>query len=445
MKPFLTGGIPFRNLGARERENLGMLAIAIFYLMYLLWALATSGLFAGVGGDYLGFWSAGVVANKYGYAQVYDLKAMKGIEEGIVPSPHDPSLAFVPMPAPFLPVFVLPFQILALLDARVSFWGWTIVNAALLVWYLHFFVKKTCDSDGKRFLPAAILSFPVFATLFEGQVNVFLVICIGEFLRAMLNNRSVRAGLWLGGLLLKPQFLILIPLIMLWQRSWKALLGFLIGAGTLLGVSLGLAGKEGLVNMAQLWLGYSEGIGTNAPENMMNWRMVIVRLSTFTTPFLGWSVGIVGILLSLIASFSLWRTFLSPTSLQYRVALLGTLAGTGAITWHAHAHTLVMLIPPFLLLLDHYPWCKQGWNLLVFSLPLAAFGGLVTGLLVRLKALPSIDRPEGLFIALTALGLNLYILARSLQTLERWRREGSTDSSTLQESFTVLPPAQDRA
>lgn len=445
MKPLLKGGIPFRNLGVRERENLGMLAIAIFYLTYLLWALATSGLLAGVGGDYLGFWSAGVVANTYGYAQVYDLKVMKSIEETVVPLLHDPSLTFVPMPAPFLPVFLLPFQLLALLDARVSLGVWTIVQVVLLVWYLRFFVKRTGDPRRKSFLPAAMFSFPVFATLFEGQVNVLLIICVGEFLRAMMNNRPFRAGLWLGGLLLKPQFLILVLLATLIQRSWKALLGFSIGACALLTISLGLAGKDGLVNMMQLWLGYSEGIGTNAPENMMNWRMVIVRLSAFTTPWLGWSIGIAGILLSLVAYVSLWRTTLSPTSLQYRIALLGTLAGTGAITWHAHAHTLVMLIPPFLLLLDHYPWCKRGWNLFVFSLPLAAFGGLILSLLVRLKVLPSFERPQGLLLALTALGLNLYLLARSLQTLERWRREGSTDSSTLQESFTALPPAQGRA
>lgn len=414
----------FRNLNARERENLGLLALALFYLIYVAWALATSGLFAGVGGDYLGFWSAGVVANKYGYAQVYNLEVMKGVEEGIAPPPRDPSLAFVPMPVPFLPAFLLPFQILALLDARVSFGIWTIVNAVLLAWYLVFFTRGTGTSCGKRSFLAAMLSFPVFATLFEGQVNVFLTICVGEFLRAMLNNKPVRAGLWLGGFLLKPQFLILILPATLMQRSWKVLFGFSISACLLLGISLVLGGKESIVGMVRLWTGYSGGIGTNSPENMMNWRMVLVRLSAFLAPWVGWSISIGGMALSLIATCLLWRTPLSPTSSQYRIAFLGTLAGTGAITWHAHTHMLIVLIPP-LLMLNHQPWGRRAWNLFLFSLPLAAFSGLIVGLLVNLRVLPSFARPEGLLLALTALALNLYLLQRSLQMLETWRREGA--------------------
>ncbi len=426
MRPLFVQGIPFRNLNARQRENLGFVAVAFFYVIYLAWMLTTLGLLAGVGGDYLGLWSAGVVANQLGYARVYDLEVMRRVEEGVVPLPQDSSLVFVPMPVPFLPVFLLPFQFLALLDARTSFGLWTAVNVALLLWYLRWFIRRTCGHPSeKRLLIAAMLSFPVFVTLFEGQVNVFLTICVGEFLRATGNGRPLRAGIWLGGLLLKPQFLILILPALLVQRAWKSLIGFAVSACVFIVVSFGLVGREGVIHMMQLWIGYSGGLATNAPENMMNWRMVIVRLSTLGLIWLGWSIGMAGILLSLLAVGFLWRTPISPRSADYTIAVLGTLAGTGVITWHSHIHMLILLIPPLLFVSRHWQ-SKAVWNLYVFSLPLAAFLGLVVGLLVKTGAVLPLERSEWFIPALVALGLNLYILVSSCRALERSRRgEGS--------------------
>ena len=51
---------------------------------------------------------------------------------------------------------------------------------------------------------------PVFLNFFFGQVNLWLLICAGEFFRAFLSAKPLKAGLFLGGWLLKPQLLILI-------------------------------------------------------------------------------------------------------------------------------------------------------------------------------------------------------------------------------------------
>lgn len=412
--------LPFRDLGAQGWQNLGLAAIAIYYGLYVTVALVSRGVFFRIGGDYLAFWSAGVAANEYGYGRVYDLAILKSIQEKAAPQVADPSLVFVTIPVPFLSVFILPFQLLALLEARVGFVIWTLVNALVLAGYLTFFMRSMSpESQRSRTVWMVMLAFPVFANFVEGQINVFLTICIGEFLRAVARQRSARAGLWLAGLLAKPQFLILILPALFLQRSWKILAGFTAGAMTLLLLSFGMAGLEGLGRMVALWVGYTGGIASNSPQNMMNWRMVITRLSALATPWLGWSVGITGMVLTLFMAIRLWRIPTPPASPRYPLTLLGTLAATGALTWHAHVHMLMLLIPPLLMLRGHPRWPAQAWYLWLFLLPLASFLGLIFGLLIKDGILPPVAQVEDFLPGLFALGLNLYFLLLSRRAQAR--------------------------
>ena len=70
-----------------------------------------------------------------------------------------------------------------------------------------------------------LISLPVFLNLFTGQVNVWLVVCVGEFMRASISGREFRSGLWLGGLLLKPQALLLLAAGLLMRRRARILAG----------------------------------------------------------------------------------------------------------------------------------------------------------------------------------------------------------------------------
>ncbi|MDW8102402.1 MAG: hypothetical protein RMK30_05955, partial [Anaerolineae bacterium] len=72
--------IPFRNLGARERLNLILAAIASFYLAIIAYFLYASVPLAPVGADYIIFWSAGYVANFMGYDRIYDLDLLTKVQ-----------------------------------------------------------------------------------------------------------------------------------------------------------------------------------------------------------------------------------------------------------------------------------------------------------------------------------------------------------------------------
>ena len=149
-----------------------------------------------------------------------------------------------------------------------------------LILYLRFFIKDlTSKQVQPRFMVLIVISYPVFLNFFWGRINVWLAICVGEFMRMAIKGKPFVSGLWLAGLLMKnPQSLVLILPVLLLQRSWKKLVGFAAGTIAVLVISLGLSGIQGVRALFDLWLKYAAAIPTNAPENMVNWRMLGIQL-----------------------------------------------------------------------------------------------------------------------------------------------------------------------
>ena len=147
-----------------------------------------------------------------GYAAMYDINALAAVQsQQLTQMGFDFSQTF---PYPYPPVFILPFQLLAQWELIPSFWIWTGINLVILTAYLIFFVRKIAPGrknmkQGVDLILLTMISYPVFQNFFWGQVEVLLLICAGEFIRNDLKEKPFLSGLWLGGLLIKPQVLIL--------------------------------------------------------------------------------------------------------------------------------------------------------------------------------------------------------------------------------------------
>src|SRR5512138_1185836 len=253
--------LAFQGMAAEGWMRLGCAALLICYLLQIGFEVLWRNTCGHLAIDYCAFWSAGHIANTLGYAHMYDLSALKPVEASI--SPGGAFYPFVVSPIAYLPVFMVPFQLLNRLNPVESYWLWAIANLLVLALYLRFFARQTALQLTPTMLALCLLSLPVYWNLFNGQVNVWLVVCIGEAIRAALAGRPFRAGLWLGGLLLKPQLLILIVPILLAQRAFK-LIGGLTASGLVLVMSSWfMAGSEGFRRLIGLWLGFGVGMPTN--------------------------------------------------------------------------------------------------------------------------------------------------------------------------------------
>jgi hypothetical protein len=246
--------LPFSNLSAREWHNLGLSAVFVFYLLLFWWGFASGGLFLGLGGDYRSYWSAGYIARTHGFAHAYDLASLAKVQATMLPPPYNQDL--FPLPMFFLPTFLLPFCLLSYMEPSLSFVVWTLLNSVIICTYTLFLLRSWGENAfSPRLYVLLLLFFPVFNALFWGTANVWLLIAVGEFVRHGWNGRPFQAGAWLGTMLLKPQALVLLLPALLFQQAWKAVSGFLLVGGLLIGSSWLAIGTRGMVNLLHLWLG----------------------------------------------------------------------------------------------------------------------------------------------------------------------------------------------
>jgi hypothetical protein len=267
-----------------------------------------------------------------------------------------------------------------------------------------------------------LISFPVLDNIANGQVEVFLLICTGEFIRNSICRKPFLSGLWLGGLLLKPQILILVIPIILIMHYWRVFEGFAVTSGTIIITSFILSGFEGTKALIKLWVGYAGGIATSAPEAMINWRMVGLDLNTVLKTSDGWLVTVFGTVLTIFIVYLLIYRRPPYGSPQWVMTMLGCFSATLAITWHSHYH-MALVIVLFLAYALFYKTLPEKivyfWAIVT---PVAWFIMAIVPFLISLFARIYINSYQGLTIALSGFIANLAILVSVLK-LARNREE----------------------
>jgi hypothetical protein len=404
--------LPFQNMTSEGWQNLALVAVLAFYVIIVGFDLFSQNLCGNIAMDYCAYWSGGKIVNQSGYADIYDLNLLTKLQKDIYPQGNDPSIPFQLIPIPYLPIFVIPFQFLSLLSLESSFWVWTLLNMVGFILYLQFFTKEmTGHPLPVRVVLMILLSLPVFLNLFWGQVNIWLGICAGEFMRSILSNKPFRAGFWLGGWLLKPQLLVLIIPVLLIQRSMKMLTGFTISVIAALAVSFSLIGVKGFIGLANLLLGSAQGGSASNPEIMMNWRMLGLHLASYISPLIGWTVAILGSVLTILSTWYIFRKPILPSSQKYVLALFGLFAATSAVTWHAHLSMSIILIPPIIYLYMQNRLPKKLFSLWVLMPVMVMMLVYILAALMQAKILPdSLAQFLNLLAGLRGLVLNLLFL-----------------------------------
>jgi len=354
---------------------IALVAVLTFYIILIAFFIINSNeinICENYAEDYCAFWSAGKLINQHGFAAIYDLDLLSQSQQEVYPQAS--SASFEPFAIMYLPFFLVPFQLLSLIPLPVSFIFWSLVNLIGFVLYLQLFTKQlTGQSLSIRLILLVMLSMPVVVNLMLGQVNVLLGICVGEFIRAVLNDKPLKAGLWLGSWLLKPQLLIVIIPFLLLQRSKKVLSGFSLTTIGVLGISYGLVQMKGFRNLIEILFNASGGGVASSPQVMMNWRMLGWHITSVTSQTLGWIVIGLGSLATLGITFFAFRKKLMADKNKIMITILGILTATSTATWHAHLPMSIILIPPLIYLSIKNPKIKKLFSLWIYLPILVTF------------------------------------------------------------------------
>jgi alpha-1,2-mannosyltransferase len=210
----------------------------LFFIIYL--AIYSYTIFAGsglldangkpIGSDFVQFWAASKMALSGEASEIYNHTRVFLVEEAVTGK-------FYPLPFHYPPIMLLMILPLALLPYLVSLAAWLGVT---FVSYLSI-LRRVVPHPVAKWL---ILAFPgVFQNFIHGQNGFLSGVFLGGGL-ILVDRSPLWAGILLGLLSYKPQFLPMIPIALLFGRRWKALAGMAFSSGTLIVISLLAFGPE---------------------------------------------------------------------------------------------------------------------------------------------------------------------------------------------------------
>ena len=360
---------------ARTAMWAAVLTIAVLFLRMASDQLSQYGLFSYVAADFRVWWSVSEVSAHDGLSHMYDLPLLEDSQRHLL-AEYGVGAGKIPVgvyPMPYQAIFATPFTALRYVSPVTGMWCWLGLSLAGYSLYL----RRLARALGARLTPllfaSALVCLPFMLDLFFTQVNLWLAICVGEALIAAKDGKEARAGLWLGGLLMKPQALLLIGIGLLLARRTRALLG-LGAAGAVVGLgSLVLVGPQGLREWLSLIGDYKAEFGS-FPDTMINWRMLGINLQSFgkLSATTSSTVAYAGMALTAAAAGWCWLGNVRLSGPNLPLRLLATYAATCAFAWHAHVDMALPLIALLLVLRQRGelpPATLETWVIL----PSAAF------------------------------------------------------------------------
>jgi alpha-1,2-mannosyltransferase len=244
---------------------------------------------------------------------------------------------------PFIPLASLPFL------AQAAIW----VALSLLMYFvcIYLILKRCAALRPYRALVAicALAYPPLFHFFMRGQLSVVLLVCFTAAYLAFFLERDFLAGVTLGLLAFKPQFLVAIPLILLLAQAWKALAGVVISAATQLALTSLYFGRDVMqAYFARLLHSASHPGSTElifSPIQMHSlhsfWELLIPSRPGVWALYVLTSFAVTGI------AASIWKSS-APLALRFSALMFAAVL----VNPHLYIYDLLALAPAFLLLTD---------------------------------------------------------------------------------------------
>ena len=302
------------------------------------------------GPDFFNFYAAAKLFVTNGGSAVYDIAMQRHVELQITGA--DPS-RFIVLPYFHPPYYTLLIAPLAYLDYRNAYYVMAAFNALLVAALVAILVKSSLRLQGRGWMVAAAMIagfFPLFVTVLQGQSDLVVLVPLAGAYAAWAKGRYGMAGALSALALSKPQLLLLIPILFLARRSWRALASF---AGVLLAL--------GVISVAGFGFGpvitYLTSVGTWAiTGHLPNTGQLVytdpavysLRNILEAVPGGGKVVAfvILVLLLALVALSLSWRP--DKPRLDFALAIAASLV----LSPHQNVHDLALLVIPGFALAD---------------------------------------------------------------------------------------------
>src|SRR2546428_11119460 len=225
-------------------------------------------------------------------------------------------------------------------------------NVLLAVLLIALLVRGSERIHGRAAAVAAALIagfFPLFVTVLKGQSHLGGLVPLAAAYVAWSRGRHGWAGIFSALALAKPQLLLLIPVLFVARRAWRALAGFagvVAALGVVSLVGFGITPVIGYLNEVGAW-----AIGGSLPAGgqVVYTDTAVYSLRTILQALPGGGTAALVILLLLLALVALslsWRP--DKPRLDFALAIAASLV----LSPHQNLHDLALLVIPGFALAD---------------------------------------------------------------------------------------------
>ena len=247
------------------------------------------------------------------------------------------------VPLPFIPLLSLPF----LTQAAI----WTAISLAIYFVCVWLVWKRCAALRSERTVVAlsALAYPPLFHFFVRGQLSALVLACFTISYFAFATHRDWLAGAALGCLACKPQFLVAIPLILLFAQAWKAAAGLMSSAAAQLILTSIYFGRS----VMQAHFARLLHSGANPGSTELTFSAIQMHsLYSFSEILIPWHPGVWALYLTssvavIAVATAIWK---SSSPLPLRFAALSLVAVL--VNPHIYIYDLLAIAPVFLLLVD---------------------------------------------------------------------------------------------
>ena len=318
------------------------LGSAIFWTLY--WFSFIRGNLQGP--DFFSFYSAARIFDQRGGGSVYDLLTQKQFQDQVTAAWGSNFILLPYFHPPFYTLLIAP---LGFLDYRDAYYAMAAINVALAALLIVILVRGSESIHGRAALVGSALVagfFPLFVTVLQGQSDVLVLVALAAAYTAWVRGQTEWAGVFSGLALAKPQLLLLIPVLFIARRAWRALGGFAVVVAVLAVISLFASGPKEfgtyLYSVGAWAIGGAHSLPTGGQVVYTDTAVYSLRNILEALPGGSKAVALVILvmLLGLVALSLSWRP--DRPKLDFALAVAGSLV----LSPHQNMHDLALLIIP---------------------------------------------------------------------------------------------------
>ena len=332
------GGQHLRRLGIAAGLAVGV-ETAGFWLYR--WVTFLSGDLRGP--DFFSFYAAARLFLERGGSAVYELAVQRAYQAQV--TAQWAPLKFVLLPyihPPYMTPLLAPLGLLPYRGAYVAF---GLLNLVLIALVITLLVRSTKLARPSALLVASLALgyLPLFVALLQGQTDMLILLPLTGAYLAWARGRTGWAGVLTGLAMVKPNLLLILPVLFVARREWRAVIGLLTVGAALGLIALLVSGPREFAAYLALVTGWAAGGAQGFPitgQTVYSLRGALEAMPGGRLP----ALAVLTVLLILVGLALSWRPNVPRLDFALAVA-----AGV-VLSPYQNLHDLSLLVLPGIVL-----------------------------------------------------------------------------------------------